>query len=489
MDDGTVVLVEMFGPRITRVHPDGTKETVAEIAGGPNGLAVGPDGAFYLCNNGGCFAPIEVGGMLFPGAFDPDRYIGGRIQRVDPATGEVTDLYTECDGHPLRAPNDIVFDAHGGMYFTDHGIRARAHERSHRHLLRPARRVEDHARWPSRRRRRTASACRRTATPCTGPRPTPVGCTNVASSSRACSRRRRRSTPSVCLCGLPGLQLLDSLGVDGAGNVCVATLINGGVTVIAPSGEILEHVATGDPMTTNVCFTTDDPSTAFITWSAFGKLVSTSWGYGVWRSATTPDPIGPLERGLTGWSAAGSLVGRGAALPSRDPRLPQEPGRLRQARRHPARRRHGRHRRRVGRRPRRRQHLRLHRGRPPGVDRHDPRPRRPAQARRPPGGHRLHGGALRRRARRRPARRSTRSPASGCRSTPPPSPRQRRRWRSDASRRRPSCRASTCSTSPARSRPCRGPTSRSPRAATAPAGSARSPRSGARSAAVTSTRS
>ena len=83
MADGSVVLVEMFGPRLTRVHPDGTLETIAEIPGGPNGAAVGPDGAFYLCNNGGCFQPVELGDLLLPGAFDPTRYIGGRIQRVD----------------------------------------------------------------------------------------------------------------------------------------------------------------------------------------------------------------------------------------------------------------------------------------------------------------------------------------------------------------------------------------------------------------------
>ena len=123
MPDGSVILVEMFGPRITRVHPDGTKETVAEIVGGPNGAAIGPDGALYLCNNGGCFTPVDLGDLMLPGPFDPERYIGGRIQRVDLATGEVTDLYTECDGRPLRAPNDLVFDAHGGFWFTDHGIR------------------------------------------------------------------------------------------------------------------------------------------------------------------------------------------------------------------------------------------------------------------------------------------------------------------------------------------------------------------------------
>jgi gluconolactonase len=77
----------------------------------------------YLCNNGGCFTPLDFGGMLLRGPHDPTTYIGGRIQRVDLSSGAVTDLYDECDGHSLRAPNDLVFDAHGGFWFTDHGIR------------------------------------------------------------------------------------------------------------------------------------------------------------------------------------------------------------------------------------------------------------------------------------------------------------------------------------------------------------------------------
>ena len=39
MPDGSVVLVEIRGRRLTRVFPDGRKETVAEIPGGPNGAA------------------------------------------------------------------------------------------------------------------------------------------------------------------------------------------------------------------------------------------------------------------------------------------------------------------------------------------------------------------------------------------------------------------------------------------------------------------
>ena len=83
MPDGSVVLVEMFGKCVTRILPDGTKQTVAQIDGGPNGIALGPDGELYLCNNGGPFTEVKYNGLTFPGPFDPSIYIGGRIQRVD----------------------------------------------------------------------------------------------------------------------------------------------------------------------------------------------------------------------------------------------------------------------------------------------------------------------------------------------------------------------------------------------------------------------
>jgi gluconolactonase len=276
MDDGSVVLVELFGGRITRVAPDGTRATVAEVPGGPNGAAIGPDGALYLCNNGGCFTPVEMAGLLLPGPFDPDRYIGGRIQRVDLVTGEVTDLYTECDGNPLRAPNDLVFDAHGGFWFTDHGIRhGRSKDRTGIHYA-----LAD------------GSAIREVVFPVDSPNGiglSPDGGTVYWAETHDGRVYQRTISgpgelvpalpldPSVCLAGLPGMQLLDSLAVDGDGNVCVATLVNGGITVIAPDGAVLEHVPTGDPLTTNICFGGPDLCTAFITASGTGRLLSMSW--------------------------------------------------------------------------------------------------------------------------------------------------------------------------------------------------------------------
>ena len=73
------------------------------------------------------------------------------------------------------------------------------------------------------------------------------------------------------------MQLFDSLAVDGDGNIAVATLVNGGVTVIAPDGSSAEHVPFPDPMVTNICFGGDDLRTAFVTCSATGTLASSPW--------------------------------------------------------------------------------------------------------------------------------------------------------------------------------------------------------------------
>ena len=278
MADGTVILVEMFGPRLTRVHPDGRTETIAEIPGGPNGAAIGPDGAVYVCNNGGAFTPVDLGGMMVPGPFDPDRYIGGRIQRVDLHTGAVTDLYTECEGRPLRAPNDLVMDGHGGFWFTDHGIRDNTARTSDLTGIYYAR-VD-------------GSSITEVVFPTEAPNGiglSPDGSTLYWAETHTGRVFRRqivdvgvlaRAAPldaSVVLFGLPGLQLLDSLAVDSAGNVCVATIMNGGITVISPDGTSVDHVATGDPITTNVCFGGDDLRTAYATLSTSGRLVSMPW--------------------------------------------------------------------------------------------------------------------------------------------------------------------------------------------------------------------
>jgi gluconolactonase len=46
---------------------------------------------------------------------------GGRIERVDLASGAIEAFYTHCDSEPLKGPNGLVFDRQGGFWFTDLG--------------------------------------------------------------------------------------------------------------------------------------------------------------------------------------------------------------------------------------------------------------------------------------------------------------------------------------------------------------------------------
>src|SRR5260221_8595244 len=88
LPDGSVVLVEIRGRRLTRVWPDGRKQVVAEIPGGPNGAAIGPDGKCYICNNGGV-SWVPAPGTKTTGAAPPPGYIGGARPpvRVAPPRG------------------------------------------------------------------------------------------------------------------------------------------------------------------------------------------------------------------------------------------------------------------------------------------------------------------------------------------------------------------------------------------------------------------
>ena len=121
--DGSVVFAELRNARCSRVTADGKLSVFSACGGGPNGLAIGPDGFFYLCNNGG---NRYVEGHSMGLGPHPD-YRHGYIQRIHPDTGEATLLYQEVNGRPLSAPNDLVFDRDGGFYVTDMGKRHPRH--------------------------------------------------------------------------------------------------------------------------------------------------------------------------------------------------------------------------------------------------------------------------------------------------------------------------------------------------------------------------
>ena len=276
MADGSVVLVEIERQTVTRVFPDGRTEVIARTGGGPNGLALGPDGAFYVCNNGG-FAWRREAGLLRPVAQASD-YAGGRIERVDPADGSVRVLYERCGGHPLRGPNDLVFDRRGGFYFTDLG-KTRARDRDHGGLYYA---------------QADGSAIREVAYPILTPNGvglSPDGATVYVAETETGRLwafdlaqpgvARKAPFPSPhggrLVAGLPGFQRFDSLAVEAGGNICVATLVTGAITVLSPDGRVVRQVPMGDPMTTNICFGGPQRRTAFVTLSGRGELVAMDW--------------------------------------------------------------------------------------------------------------------------------------------------------------------------------------------------------------------
>ena len=79
------------------------------------------------------------------------------------------------------------------------------------------------------------------------------------------------------IAGLGGYQMFDSLAVEANGNVCVATLVSGCISVIAPDGTLVEQVPTGDRVTTNIAFGGPELKTAYITLSGKGELIAMDW--------------------------------------------------------------------------------------------------------------------------------------------------------------------------------------------------------------------
>ena len=277
MADGSVLVVEIERGTLSRVDQNGRIEVVAHTGGGPNGAAIGPDGKCYVCNNGGFRWHHEEGGYTRPSG-RADDYSGGRIERVELSTGKVEELYRECDGVPLKGPNDIVFDGKRGFWFTDLGkVYGRQMDRGAVYYARTDGSLIKEAVFPI-------------ITP-NGVGLSPDG--NIlyvaeTETSRLWSFRvtgegelEKQPWPSPhggkLVAGLPGYQRFDSMAVEESGNVCVATLIRGGISVISPAGEWLEFHEAPEQYCTNIAFGGAGMRKAFVTLSNYGTLLEVDW--------------------------------------------------------------------------------------------------------------------------------------------------------------------------------------------------------------------
>lgn len=274
LPDGDIIVTEIAAGCLTRVKPDGTKSLFANTGGGPNGAALGPDGAIYVAQNGGfkwAERQMPDGSTgLFPGE-EPEDYIGGQIQRVSADGSEVTTLYRECDGERLKGPNDLVFDAEGNFYFTDHGkTHPRDRDRTGVFYASPDGKMIKEIIFPME------------APNGIGLSPdgktlyvveTPTARLYAYDLTGPGQVGMRRVVGTVPGAPPTNFAMCDSLVVDCEGNVIVATLVNGGLTSFAPNGQAT-HYPCPDILTTNACFGGPDLRTLYVTLSTTGRLIA-----------------------------------------------------------------------------------------------------------------------------------------------------------------------------------------------------------------------
>lgn len=272
LDDGSVLVVEVRRGTLTRVDGDGAVEVVADVGGGPNGAAIGPDGAIYVCNNGGM-----------------RRSSGwGSIQRVDLPTGDVDTVYEACDGERLRAPNDLAFDADGGFWFTDYGraerrnyhyggvYYARPDGSSIREVVFPVLHPNGIGLAPDGSYLYWAETMTRRVMRRAVVAPGELAPTNGVEAATVLRGNELDTASVLGDTGAPAM--FDSLAVHADGTVVVATLLVSGLTTFAPlGGAAFVPLPTGfdDRLVTNVCFR--DAHTAYLTLAETGRLLECRW--------------------------------------------------------------------------------------------------------------------------------------------------------------------------------------------------------------------
>jgi gluconolactonase len=253
---------------------NGKIEVVANLGGGPNGAAIGPDGAVYVCNNGG-FEWHEISGLTIPGNAAKD-YTSGRIERVDIATGKFERVYDKIDGNRLSGPNDIVFDKSGGFWFTDLGKNwARSKDRGGLYYGKPDGSLLKEASYGHVGLNGVGLSPDEKVVYAAETETGKLWAFDITGVGEV-ARNPLGGPAGRCVAVQPYHCFFDSLAVQANGDVCIATILNGGITTITPAG-VSKHAPFPDLLTTNICFGGKDMRDAYITLSSTGKLIKTRW--------------------------------------------------------------------------------------------------------------------------------------------------------------------------------------------------------------------
>lgn len=272
--DGGLVFVEIAKARVMRMSPGGTLAVIAGTGGGPNGATVGADGALYIANNGGLSFTRTGGRWMITGV--PADYAGGSIQRVDPASGAVTTLYTTVGGNRLCGPNDILCDAWGGLWFTDTGkIYSRRRDQGGLYWARPdggeIREIayplltpNGIALSPDRRRLYVALSDKRQI----------ISYRLIGPGEVETANGRPVAT---VVASVGGDLSFDNIAVEQSGNIVTTGVRAGVLLTITPAGNVIATTRLPDPIVTAIAFGGTDMRTLYATLSSSGQIVALRW--------------------------------------------------------------------------------------------------------------------------------------------------------------------------------------------------------------------
>jgi gluconolactonase len=268
MRDGSLLFVEIERRTVSRLGKAGEVEVVAQLDGGPNGLAIGPDGKLWIANNGGRFSFAQRGGFNFPGGAPAGFTGGGRIQRLDLKTRKVETVFDSLDGKPLVAPDDLVFDRAGNLWISDIGLGAGT---GAIYFL-----------------PRGGKALQLARGGMNGPNGIGVSpdgkLLHVSSQTsllafdiEAPGRLATRSYPDGLQAPLVNGSVADSLKLQADGRVCVCSLVRpGGIGIVDRAGHT-EFLGFPDRMVCNLAFGGTDLRDCWIMLSGLGKIAKVRW--------------------------------------------------------------------------------------------------------------------------------------------------------------------------------------------------------------------
>jgi gluconolactonase len=264
MPDGSVVLCDGNTGELRRFK-DGEHGLYARTGGSPWGAVLGSDGVIYVTQGGNV-----------PGSGDTSAICG--IQAVRP-DGSVELISSEIGGYTLAGPNDLAFGTDGRLYFTDSGT-----EEDPRVDPSPGRLfVLDSSDGEFLLER---------------PELYPNGIAFDAegalywTESRGHRICRLEDDRPVVFSQLSDNHVPDGMAFAEDGRLFVCTTISGGVTVLSPTGEILEEIALGEHAT-NCIF---DGSALYVTATKVPDLDADQRTGTFWRVET--DAVGlPLRPG------------------------------------------------------------------------------------------------------------------------------------------------------------------------------------------------